>query len=326
MKNIVITLLCLLITLFTSCAFVNVPIMPTMQPLEEQVLEGEGRSKIVLLDLTGTISAQKRDKGFGLKEKVSPVALIKESLQKAEMDDNVAGVIIKINSPGGTVTASDIIYHELIDFKERKEVPVYASLMDVAASGGYYVASAADEIIAHPTTITGSIGVIAMKFNVEGLFSKIGIDEESIKSGDKKDIMSPFRPMKPDEREIIQTIIDQLYNRFIDVIVKSRYDSLSRREIETLADGRIYTAQQALKEKLVDRIGYIDDVIDEMKNDLGLDDARIVTYYRPGTYKSTIYSSTPIETEAPSVINLIGISADRISPFDGVHFMYLWKP
>lgn len=326
MKNVVNVTLCLIITFFSGCAFVNVPLMPTMQPLEEQVIEGEGRSKIVLLDLTGTISDERQNKGFGLQEKVSPVALMKESLQKAEMDDDVAGIIIKINSPGGTVTASDIIYHELAGFKERKEIPVYASLMDLAASGGYYVASAADEIIAHPTTITGSIGVIAVKFNVEGLFSKIGVDEESIKSGDKKDIMSPFRPLKSDEKEIMQVIIDQLHNRFIDVIVDGRGGSLSRREIETLADGRIYTAQQALKEKLIDRIGYVDDVIDEMKNDLDLENARIVSYYRPGTYKATIYSTTPVESQQPSVINLIGISADSIVPFDGVNFMYLWKP
>lgn len=316
----------LLVVFLSSCAFVNVPLMSSIQPLEEQLIEGEGRYKIVVLDITGKISNKKRSSGFRLKEKVSTVARVKEALQKAEMDDDVVGVIVKINSPGGTVTASDIIYHELLAFKERKGIPVFASLMDIAASGGYYVASASDQIFAHPTTITGSIGVIAVKFNVEGLFSKIGVNEESIKSGDKKDIMSPFRPMRDDEKEIMQTIIAQLHSRFVNVIVDGRDGQLTHQEVEDLADGRIYTAEQALKNGLIDQIGYVDDAIEEMKKDLEIEEAQVVTYYRPGTYKATVYSSTPVDTAPPSVINLIGINMEGFAPFDGVSFMYLWKP
>jgi protease-4 len=324
--KVVKLLLSFVIFLFTSCAFVNVPIMSSTQPLEEQVIEGEGHYKILIIDITGTISDKKEYKGFGLKEKISPLVRLKEALQKAEMDDDIVGVIVKINSAGGTVTASDIMYHELLGFKERKGIPLYASLMDIGASGGYYVASASDEIFAHPTTITGSIGVIVLKFNVEDLFSKIGIDEESIKSGEKKDIMSPFRPLKADEKEIMQTIINQLHNRFIDVVVDGRNGKLTRQEVELLADGRIYTAEQAFKKGLIDQIGYVDDAIEEMKKTLDIEEARIVTYYRPGTYKATVYSSTPFDAEQPTVINLIGINTDGLSLFDGVSFMYLWKP
>ena len=252
------------------------------------------------------------------------VAQIKEELKKAEGDSSIVGVIVKINSPGGTVTASDIIYHELMQFKKKIGVRIIACLTGLATSGGYYVASAADEIIAHPTTITGGIGVIAMKFNVEGLFAKIGVQEETIKSGDKKDIWSPFRPSTPEEREIIQTIIDQLHERFVKVVLAGREPLLNKEEIERLADGRIFTADQALELKLIDRVGYLDDVVKEMKKSLKLEEAKVITYYRPGSYKGTIYSGFPVTS--CKEINLIAINGDGINPLSGLQFMYLWRP
>ena len=162
-------------------------------------------------------------------------------------------------------------------------------MMDVAASGGYYVATAADEIVAHPTTITGSIGVIAMKFNVQGLFEKIGVESRAIKSGDMKDIMTPFRPATAEEIKIMQAIIDQMNGRFIDVIVDGR-KPLPREAVVKLADGRIYTAGQALDLKLIDRVGYLDEAIEGVKKSLKLEKASIVVYHRAGSYKGTIYS------------------------------------
>lgn len=222
------------------------------------------------------------------------VSLIRESLQKAEKDDRIAGLILRINSPGGTVTASDIIHHEIVEFRKRKNVPVLACIMSIGASGGYYVAAAADEIIAHPTAITGSIGVILMKFNVEGLMGKIGVEEQTVKSGDKKDIMSPFRKATPEEVKLGQVIIDQLYGRFLDIVMARTGNRLSRDELRKLADGRIYTAGQALEGKLVDRIGYLDDVIASIRKMAGDDSARVVSYYRPGTYKGV---STPMQVK-----------------------------
>ena len=242
--------------------------------------------------------------------------------KKAEADKAIKGIIVRINSPGGTVTASDIIYHELQEFKKRTGVKVIAALMDTAASGGYYVAVAADKIIAHPTTITGSIGVIVLKFNVQDLLSKIGVEEETIKSGDKKDLMSPFRSATPEEREILQTIINDLHQRFVDVIVEGR-PSLTRGETARVADGRIFTADQALEAKLIDSIGYLDDVIDVMKDDLGVRDASVIVYYRPGSYKGTIYSST---TAFQPSFNLFSINGKGLSILPDVRFMYLWMP
>lgn len=308
-----------LLSLVAGCAFVNVPLMAPPQPLEEQVLEGEGAKKILLLDISGTISEQEKSGGLLGRPSSSMVSLIRESLHKAEQDEDIAGLILRINSPGGTVTASDIIHHDILEFKKRRKVPVLACIMGVGASGGYYVAAAADEIIAHPTAITGSIGVILMKFNVEGLMGKVGVEEQTVKSGDKKDIMSPFRKATPEEVKLGQVIIDQLYGRFLDIVMARTGNRLSRDELRKLADGRIYTAGQALEGKLVDRIGYLDDVIASVRKMAGDDRARVVSYFRPGTYKGSIYADAG---EKGGVLEMFG----GLDAFSAGGFMYLWRP
>ena len=247
------------------------------------------------------------------------VSQIRESLQKAARDDKIAGLILRINSPGGTVTASDIIHHEIVEFKKRNKVPVLACIMSVGASGGYYIAAAADEIIAHPTAITGSIGVLLMKFNVEGLMGKIGVEEQTVKSGDKKDILSPFRKATPEEMALTQEIIDQFYGRFLDIVMARPGNSLSRESLRKLADGRIYTAGQALEARLIDKTGYLDDVVAEIRKNVGDDQARIVTYFRPGNFKGSIYSGAG---EQGGLLEIIG----GMDSFTGSSFMYLWNP
>ena len=312
----------LLILVMGGCAFVNVPLISPTKALEEKVVDGEGRVKILLLDLTGVISEEGR-RGPGLFDKPSMVDEFREELKKAESDPKVGALIIRINSPGGTVTASDILHHEILRYKKKTGKPVVACLMDVAASGGYYVAMAADEVIAHPTTITGSIGVIAVKFNVQELFNKIGVGQETIKSGEMKDIMSPFRPSTPEEKKVLQEIIDQLYGRFVDLVTAGR-KGLDRPEVAKLADGRIYTAQQALDQKLVDRIGYLDEAIEGVKSRLKVSEASVVVYSRPGTYKSTIYSG--LTGAGSPVFNLISINGENLLSSRGVRFLYLWAP
>jgi protease-4 len=314
----------LVFIVFTGCAIVRIPLFPSLQGLEEQVLEGEGQAKILLLDISDVISEKKKASGIGFHQKTSLVARIKEEIQKAEKDKAIAGIIVRINSPGGTVAATDTIYHELVEFKKRTGARIIACVTGLAVSGGYYVASAADEIIAHPTSITGNIGVIAMKFNIEQFLSKIGIREETIKSADKKDIWSPLRPSTPEEKEIIQTVINTLHERFVEVVYVGRKPRLSKEDVERLADGRIFTAEQALEVKLVDRIGYLDDAVKEAKSSLKLREAKVITYYRPGSYKGTIYSGFPQSSD--SEINLIAINGDFLSLMPEVQFMYLWAP
>lgn len=308
--------------ILSGCVRVDVPLLQPLAELQERTIEGEGTSKLLLIDITGFISEKERS--GGIRERPSMVAEVKETLQKAEKDENIAGVILRINSPGGTVTASDLILHELLVFKARKKIPIYACITGIGTSGGYYIATAADEISAHPTAITGSIGVLVMRFNVEGLLGKIGVGEKTVKSGDMKDFLSPFRPATPEEEKVIQAIINSLYRRFVDVVLARPGGSLTKPELEKLADGRIYTAQQAAEGRLIDRVGYLDDTVAIMKKKLNLKEAKIITYYRHGSYRGTIYSGSAVET--PPAVNLININADGLELLSSTEFMYLWKP
>lgn len=324
-KRIVIVCFVISLLFLNGCAFVsvNIPLTPGPQALKEQQIEGQGTAKILLIDVTGLIS--ERDKEQTLLGSVNPsmVAQIHEALQKAERDPAIAGMIIRINSPGGTTTASDIIYHDIAAFKSRKAIPIYTCITGVGASGAYYIASATDRITAHPTAVTGSIGVLMMTINVEGLLQKIGVNELTIKSVDKKDLLSPFRPISPEEKQIVQTVVNQMHRRFLDVVMTRPGNRLTLKELETLADGRIYTAGQALSAKLIDNVGYLDDVILSMKKKLGLAEATVVTYYRPGRYKGTIYSDSTTESSRLASLLMGGNSLDWMPQ---THFMYLWHP
>ena len=324
MRNVALLLAGLAALILSGCAFVNVPLYTPAQPLREKVIEGEGRTKILLIDISGFISEAERSRGSMLTEEVPLLARVKEELLKAEQEKAVAGMVIKINSPGGTVAASDILHHEVLAFKKRTGTRVTACIMGLGTSGAYYITSAADEIIAVPTAVTGSIGVIAMRFDVRDLMTKIGVGTETVKSGDKKDLWSPFRPSTPEETKIMQHIIDRFYNRFIDAVAAGRKAVLSRAEILKLADGRVYTADQALEAKLVDRIGYLDDAIGATKNALKVSQASVIVYHRPDAYRSTIYGGTP--APAPQAISLIHINGDSLSLLPEVKFLYLWQP
>jgi protease-4 len=301
----------------------NVSLVPTVKPLKEHLMEGSGKAKILVMDVSGFISGREKKDGL-VEEKTSMISRIKEELRKAGEDRDIAGIVIKLDTPGGTVTASDIIYHEIKEFREQKGVPVYANITGLGTSGGYYVASAADKIYAHPTAITGSIGVITMKFNVKGLMEKIGVSSVAVKSGEKKDIFSPFREDTPEEKKIVQSIIDRLFHRFVDVVAEGRKGALQREKVLALSDGRPYTAGQALNSGLIDKVGYLEDTIEDMKAALGAEEAKVVAYVRPGSYKNNIYSALP--GGGGGDINLINIGPDALPALTGVEFLYLWSP
>lgn len=315
---------CLVILLVLISGCINVTVIKPVTPLKQQVVEGKGHPKILLINVSGFISEREQSDRLKLQKEPSLVAEIRETLQKAERDADIRGLIVKIDSPGGTVSASDIIYHELTNFKNKKQVPVYACITGLGTSGAYYIAAAADKIYSHPNAITGSIGVIALKLNIEGLMTKLGIQDETIKSGDKKDIASPFRPLTLEERAILQEVIDDLHTRFIDAVFEKRKEALPMQDLKDLADGRIYTARSALMFHLIDHIGYMDDVVTDMKKSLDLEEARIVSYQRGEEYSGTIYSSSPAHDS--SLMDLLGDYTDGHSPLPGVSFLYLWNP
>ena len=305
--------------LMSGC--INIPpFFPVPGPLQETQISGTGEGKVLLLDLSGVISSQDKD---GIIPQPSMLATFREELTKASKDDKVQALVLRINSPGGTVTASDILYHELRNFKAKKKVPVIASMMDVATSGGYYLAMAADKIVVHPSTVTGSIGVIMLTVNARGLLEKIGVEANSITSGPRKDMGSPFRVMTPEERGIFQAVIDSFYNRFLAVVQEGR-PNLSAEQIKRLADGRIYSGDQAKAAGLIDEIGYLDEAVEMAKKKAGLTEARVVTYGRRGEYQNNIYSR--LFGANSGVLGLPNL--DLLSMVRGgtPQFMYLWMP
>jgi protease-4 len=306
--------------LLGGCVFID---LPRVAPLAEKVVDGKGADKVAIIDISGVITDRRRRDPLGIKAEVRITARIKEELTLISRDKRVKAVVLRINSPGGSVTTCDIIVHELEILKKERDIPVVAVLMGVAASGGYYIAAVADTIIAHPTTITGSIGVIAYNINATGLMEKIGITDQTIKSGDKKDLGSPLREMTQEEREILQGVIDSLYERFLDVVARGR-EGLDRAELRRIADGRIYTAAQALELKLIDKIGYMSTAIETAKELAGIEEATVITYGPSRSYKNNIYSRAGLGV--PSTVNLVNIDVSALREGFGLSFMYLWMP
>ena len=311
-----------LAVMISGCSLVTLDLTPRIRPLQEQTVEGSGRAKILLLDVSGFLSevgASPVVVGTA-PPRVPLLVRLREELKKAAEDPDVRALLVRINSPGGTVTAADIIHEELEGWKRETGRPVVAVMLDVAASGGYYVALAADTIVAHPTSVTGSIGVIMFSLNAEGLMQKVGLSAGAIKSGERKDMGSPFRTLTDEERKIFQGVIDNLYAQFVAKLVAGR--RLPPETARSVADGRIYSAQQALALKLVDRVGYMPDAIDAARRAAGVDEARVVVYHRPRDYRATYYASA--QAAAPGADVPLLELATLLGA--GPRFLYLWWP
>jgi len=286
---------------------------------EVMLVPSAAREKIVVIDVEGTISAVE-DRGLFAREG-DILSRVYYRLQKASADPLVKAVILRLDTPGGEVTASDILYNEVLRFREKTRKPVVALMMSVCASGGYYIASACDTIIAHPSTITGSIGVISIFPNVETLFDKVGVRMNVIKSGAMKDSGSPFRAMTEDEKKEFQAIIDEYYGDFLKAVASGRKGRLTVDELRPLADGRVYTAKQALGRRLIDEIGYFETARQKALSLASISDAGVVAYtYYPST-KTNIYASSLGGTgflESKALENWL--------PLLKAGFYYLWLP
>ena len=310
------------VLLLAGCSVISLDLTPRIRPLEEETVEGHGDAKILLMDVSGFLSDETPSGVLTIgtpPPRVPMLVRLREELKKAAEDSKVRAIVVRINSPGGTVTASDIMFRELDNFKRSSGIPIVASMMDVAASGGYYVALAADTIVAHPTTVTGSIGVIMLTLNAEGLMQKVGLAAAAIKSGERKDMGSPFRQLTPEERAIFQTVIDDLHRQFVAKLVDRR--KIPQAAAATLADGRIYTAEQALGLKLIDAIGYVPDALAAARRAAGLEEARVVVYKRPREYRATYYARSEAEGGAFTTLSQLAGLAGA-----GPKFLFLWAP
>ncbi len=260
----------------------------------EVLLQGEGDDKILLIDISGPIVNQPLlVPSVGVLPGMT--ARIRQELELAFDDPDIRGILLRINSPGGTLTDSDVIYHSLMEFKRSKKVKIVASMGEIAASGAVYVAMAADEIYAHPTTITGSIGVAIGHLNYSGLMRKLGVESDPVTSGRYKDMDSPLKPRDEDERALLQELVAAQHEKFVEV-VKTGRPRMTTREVRDLADGRIISAQEAQERGLIDKLGYLDDAYQRISELSGFPRNSLVRYANAWQTGNNIYSNAfPVE-------------------------------
>jgi protease-4 len=278
-----------ILTVFIGCSLPKLSLFPETGPLKEVTLEGSGAEKVLVLTIDGPISDQPKQKL--LRSEPGMVQELVTHLKKAEQDPQIKTLLLKVNSPGGTTTASDILYHEISDYKKHSGAKVVVAMMDVAASGGYYLSLPADWIMAHPTTITGSVGVIFMRPGLSGFMEKYGFSMNVNKSGAQKDMGSPFRTPTEQDEAIFQQLTDQMAKRFYSLVQKHR--KLTAQQMEQIKTARIFLADEAKQMGLVDAVGYLKDAVAKAKTLAGLKaDAKVVTYRRTESVDDNIYNPT----------------------------------
>jgi protease-4 len=282
---------------------------------------GFGGSKVAIIEVEGML-ANVRSGGL-LQAGENKLSLFTQQLERAAEDDSVRAVVLRINSPGGTVTCSDTMYELVREFRAKTKKPVISSTQEVCASGAYYVACGTDAIVANPTSVVGSIGVIFSTFDLSMAMSKLGIRSESITSGALKDMGSPFKPLDPEARAVMKGMIDDYYHRFVSVVTTNRPNLTGAANVATATDGRVFSGEQAMKLGLVDQLGRLEDAIVLAEQKSGMPaGSKVVMYKRPYGYSGSIYSDTNVPQPQANVTTLSIPAIDNLMPRG---FYYLWQ-
>jgi protease IV len=321
MRIILASIVVLLLAGCSAPSLLITPVSNTSEIHEVQVQEGKGwfAPKIALIEVEGMLINART--GGLLQAQENKLSLFTQQLHAAEKDSAVKAVVLRVNSPGGTVTCSDTMYQEIKQFREKTHKPVIASAQEVMASGAYYVSTACDSIVVQPTSVVGSVGVIFELFEVDQGLAKLGIQSTPIKSKPHKDIGSPFRPMTADERQILQQTVDEYYHRFIGV-VQAKCNITDPAKLEMATDGRVFSGERAYELGLADQVGLLSDAIDLAKAKSNAKNARVVMYKRPYGYSGSIYAETSTPLPKANVLQL-PIPESAYLPRG---FYYLWQP
>lgn len=243
--------------------------------LSEVWSHGYGDAKVARISVDGVIMRESEGGFFEVPQ--DKIERILAEIRAAQNDEDIQGIILEVDSPGGGVTPSDEIYDALKKFKDSdKDRKIVVLMRDLAASGGYYVSMAGDWLIAQPTAIVGSIGVIMQSMNLKGLGDKVGVRDVTIKSGKNKDLLNPFGEVDTNHIAVLQKMIDTTYERFFRIVKENR--TVAEPKLREIADGRIFDASEALTLKLVDQIGYWDDAMKKMAELLGEEDIKVIRY------------------------------------------------
>lgn len=306
----------------SGCA--NINLMPSYNtPFKEQVVDDAAgaSAKVLIIDVSGTIDDQ--PKGSLLSQAPSLMDSVLMQLKKAEKDPQIKTVLLKVNTPGGGVTPSDILYHELLAFKARTGKKLYIQMMDMAASGGYYIAMAGDHIQAHPTTVTGSVGVISMSADLSGIMDKVGVGVNVYKTGVNKDMGSPFRASSQSDQQLFRELVEQMAVRFYEVVQSKR--QLSDAAMDEVKTARIYTGIAAKRAGLIDSLGYLSSATQAACELAGEKTCQVVTYRYQNNSNATAYSPTmsaPLNSPEVSLIKAPALSgALNLKP--GLYYLLL---
>ena len=336
MRSLLYPLLCIL-SLLTLCgcgspSFLVTPVANSSALEEETVVAGRGwfASKVAIIEVEGML-ANTKSGGF-LQATENPLSLFTQQLERAQGDPSVKAIVLRVNSPGGTVSSSDAMYAMLKDFRKKTGKPVVASIQEVGASGAYYVSCASDKIVAQPTSVVGSIGVIFESMEFSGTLDKIGARAWAITSGPLKDMGSPFKPLAQPEREVMQQMVDEYFKRFVGIVRQNRAvteapaDDLTyykKHEYAGIFSGRVFSGEEAKKLGLVDQTGLLNDAI-KLAQDLAKSpDSAVILYKRPYGYSGSIYASTTTPPPKAEVTNINLPGASGLLPSG---FYYLWRP
>lgn len=281
---------------------------------QEELISGSGRARIVVITVSGTIGAE----GGGLFGGGLGQSALLSQIKQARKDPEVKAIVLRVDSPGGGVVASNELYVELKKLRDEGKTMV-VSMGSMAASGGYYISAPAHRIYANADTFTGSLGVIMTLTNYEETYEKLGLKDYVFKSGEFKDIGSGTREPSAEDAAIFQSIIDGAYQGFVDVIVEGR--KLSREEVLKIADGRIYNGTQALENGLIDELGGLDDAIEGAQELAGLEEARVVRYVTTPSLSEVLFmqfSGPKVDTDILGIDAIINPEAPRLE--------YRWRP
>ncbi|MCD4699388.1 MAG: signal peptide peptidase SppA [Phycisphaerae bacterium] len=322
MKNLPV-LICLSVVL-TGCGgnagYLLKPVSLDQRLTESVVQSDPGWvfSKVALIDVSGLIVNDRTGPMFGDSE--NPVSLFSEKLDAAARDSNVKAVVLRINSPGGTVQATETMYNRLGRFRKQSGKPVIACITDVGASGGYYLACGSQRIICQSSSITGSIGVMIQTVNFAGTMKMLGIKADAVTSGELKAMGSPLKKLTEQERQIFQDMVNEFYEQFVQVVVEGR-SGLDVEKVRKLSDGRVFTGRHAVRAGLVDQLGDLQDAVADAKKAAGIRKAKVVMYHRPLGYRANVYSAAPAHTQ----INLINLQLGQLALLGRPGFLYLWS-
>jgi len=309
-----------MVSLLSGCATIKLGASYD-KPIEEQVVDkGKTEDKVLIISVDGVLSDSPKKGLFSKAPSVLDSLMMQ--LKKAESDEKIKAVLLKINSPGGGVTVSDIIYHELLAFKKRTKKKLYVQMMNVAASGGVYIAMAADHIQAHSSTITGSVGVISMNSDFSGTMEKIGAAVNVYKTGANKDMGSPFRAASDTDKQVFQAMVNSMAQRFYEVVKTQR--NVNNEQLKALKTARIFTGKDAIQAGLVDSLGYLSDATEKACKLAEAKDCKVVTYRFKQNPNATQYSPSMQWQGDVQPIQLLDIPMLEAAQLKaGVYYLYL---